>query len=492
MTSSNIPLSPADTLVDDNQNVPKFDKIIDRTNTSLSPKSQLPAAAPQLSNFRRLVLLAVFCLAQFLDVFNVSSLMAAIPSLAVALRMNSSESTWVVSAFQLTFSAFLLVSGKLSDVFNAKYAFVTGITVLSALSLITGFMDNKIALFALRALSGIAGSMTIPSSLTLIVRIFPEPSEQGRAISVFGATGAIGNILGLIIGAIFTQYASWRWVFWFATILALPACRHWRDDDPRTEVKHMDLPGVAALTMAIILFILALTESTTSGWGSAIVIAPLVIAIVLVVSFFFYESWLPQERAAIPSQTWFYKNFSVLFGAALVPVLLVGDRYLSSSLHTGKKSTNGRLSWPLFECSPLVSRVPLCRSHLLSPNTFPVKYILLVGYAGMISWDCSFSPKRIVQRGIGHSSSLPLPLEVLGTMITYVFSNIGIFRSTPPAIAGTVGAMYNGALQLGSAVGSAAVTSIQLSVQQKSGSASFEGKESGVLVRLGYRLWWLP
>jgi ABC-type uncharacterized transport system permease subunit len=66
-----------------------------------------------------------------------------------------------------------------------------------------------------------------------------------------------------------------------------------------TRVKHMDLPGVAALTVAIILFILALTESTTSGWGSAIVIAPLVIAIVLVVSFFFYESWLPQERAAM-------------------------------------------------------------------------------------------------------------------------------------------------------------------------------------------------
>ena len=70
-------------------------------------------------------------------------------------------------------------------------------------------------------------------------------------------------------------------------------------------------------------------------------------------------------------------------------------------------------------------------------------------------------------------------------MITYVFSNIGIFRSTPPAIAGTVGAMYNGALQLGSAVGSAAVTSIQLSVQQKTGSASFEGRRAGFWFVLG-------
>ncbi|KAH8829787.1 MFS general substrate transporter [Flagelloscypha sp. PMI_526] len=475
MTSSNIPLSPADTLVDDTQNITNFDKIIDRTTT------------PQLSNFRRLVLLAVFCLAQFLDVFNVSSLMAAIPSLAVALRMNSSESTWVVSAFQLTFSAFLLVSGKLSDVFNAKYTFVTGITVLSALSLITGFMDNKIALFVLRALSGIAGSMTIPSSLTLIVRIFPEPSEQGRAISVFGATGAIGNILGLIIGAIFTQYASWRWVFWFATILALPAAVIGATMIPEqkvsgseqsiiTRVKHMDLPGVAALTVAIILFILALTESTTSGWGSAIVIAPLVIAIVLVVAFFFYESWLPQERAAIPSRTWFHKNFSVLFGAALVPyfwwVTVFQEVYQWSIIMAAVRMLPiGIAGAAMSFTSPLAKYIS-------------VKYILLVGYAGMITGTILLTQADRPER----YWSFVFPAFAIGsagTMITYVFSNIGIFRSTPPAIAGTVGAMYNGALQLGSAVGSAAVTSIQLSVQQKSGSASFEGRRAGFWFVLG-------
>ncbi|KAH8829765.1 MFS general substrate transporter [Flagelloscypha sp. PMI_526] len=475
MTNSNIPLSPTHTLVDDSQNAPKFDKFIDRTNTSPSPKTQLPAATPQLSNFRRLVLLAVFCLAQFLDAFNVSSLMAAIPSLAVALRMNSSESTWVVSAFQLTFSAFLLVSGKLSDVFSAKYAFVTGITVLSALSLITGFMNNKIALFVFRALSGIAGSMTIPSSLTLIVRIFPEPSEQGRAIGAFGATGAIGNILGLIIGAIFTQYASWRWAF-EQTVSG-------SEQSIVTRVKHMDLPGVAALTVAIILFILALTESTTSGWGSAIVIAPLVIAIVLVVAFFFYESWLPQERAAIPSRTWFYKNFSVLFGAALVPyfwyvtVFVVFTAYWQEVYQWSIIMTAVRM---------LPIGIAAAAMSFISPlvKYVSAKYILLVGYAGMITATVLLTQADRPERYWSYVFPA-FAIGSAGTMITYVFSNIGIFRSTPPAIAGTVGAMYNGALQLGSAVGSAAVTSIQLSVQQKTGSASFEGRRAGFWFVLG-------
>ncbi|KAH8802350.1 hypothetical protein DL96DRAFT_1773976 [Flagelloscypha sp. PMI_526] len=211
----------------------------------------------RLSNFRRLVLLAVFCSAQFSDVFNISSLLAAIPSLDVALHTNLSEPTWVVSKF--TFSA---VQCEVS-ICNWHYCSLGTIPR-------NGFMNNKIALFAL---SGI-GSMSTPSSLTLIVRIFHEPSEQGRAISVFGSTRAFGS--SFLIGAIFTQCASWRWVFWFATILALPATSidamtrpeqtaSGSEQSIATRVKHMDLPGVAPPTVAIILFILALTESTTSG-----------------------------------------------------------------------------------------------------------------------------------------------------------------------------------------------------------------------------------
>ncbi|KAH8834384.1 MFS general substrate transporter [Flagelloscypha sp. PMI_526] len=477
------PLSPAVTLVDDFQAFPKADE----ADGQATPNSQL-------SNFRRYVLLAVFCLAQFLDVFNVSSLMAALPSMTIALNMNSSEAIWVVSAFQLTFSAFLLVSGKMSDVFNAKYAFIAGITILSVLSLITGFMHNKIALFVLRALTGVAGSMTIPSSLTLIVRIFPDPSEQGRAISMFGATGAIGNILGLLIGAIFTQYTTWRWVFWFAALLALPAAFIGVTMIPpqavagselsvMTRITHMDIPGVAVLTVAIILFILALTESTTSGWGSAIVIAPLVISIVLVIGFFVYERLIPQKRAAIPYRTWFYKNFSVLFGAALVPYFWWVQVFVIFTAYWQEV-----YQWSVIMAA--VRMLPIGVAGAAMSFTSPVakyisvKYILLIGYAGMITGTVLLTQADRKERYWQYAFT-GFAIGSGGTMITYVFSNIGIFKSTPPAIAGTVGAMFNGALQLGSAVGSAAVTSIQLSVQKKQGADSFEGRKAGFWFVLG-------
>ena len=73
----------------------------------------------------------------------------------------------------------------------------------------------------LRALGGIGGALTIPSSLSLIVQLFPNPSHQARAIAIFNGVGAVGNILGLIIGAVIVQYAGWSWIFWFVAIVGV-------------------------------------------------------------------------------------------------------------------------------------------------------------------------------------------------------------------------------------------------------------------------------
>jgi MFS family permease len=195
--------------------------------------------------------------------------------------------------------------------------------------------------------SFLVGALTIPSSLSLIVHIFPEPSEQARALNVFGGAGAIGNILGLLIGAFFVQWASWRWVFWFVGIIAIPiainclflipqvSAKEVRQD----RLKSLDLPGVSILTSGIVLFIFAVTSSSSSGWGSARVIAPLIISVFIVVAFLFWERAIPENRAAMcvfyfqhlpysradnilsPPRTWFYPNFGVLIGVALLPYL---------------------------------------------------------------------------------------------------------------------------------------------------------------------------
>ncbi|OJT09253.1 Cephamycin export protein CmcT [Trametes pubescens] len=458
-------------------------------STVLSPAQTLvDGRVPQkYSPARRYVLLLIFCLAQFLDAFNNSALFSAIPSLVISLGMSEAESTWIISAFQLTFASFLLISGRISDVYNPKFAFIGGVAVLGILSIGAGFVTNKIPLIVLRALSGIAASMTIPSALTLLVNVFTEPNEQARAIGVFGGCGAVGNVLGLIIGAIFVQFASWSWVFWFVALVALPIAAICvfliPTQEPRLETggrmdarwKSLDMGGVSILTAALILFIFSITSGTTSGWGSATVLAPLVISVLMVVAFFYYETTLPVDKAAIPPRTWFLPNFSVLFGTALLPYFWWTTVF---TLYT----TLWQDVWHWSVISTAIHMLPIgvlafsmsftgSLSRVINP-----KWIILTG-EGM----CIIAT-ILLAFADGPERYWPFifPAFVLGSagaMLTYTHTNIAIFRTSPTSMAGTVGAIFNGALQLGSAIGISAVGSIETSVEARNGgSQSYAGR----------------
>ncbi|KIJ05707.1 hypothetical protein PAXINDRAFT_21057 [Paxillus involutus ATCC 200175] len=152
-------------------------------------------------------------------------------------------------------------SGRISDVYNPKKVFIGGISALGLLSVAAGFVNDKIPIIILRALIGIASAMTVPSALTLLVNAFPDPLHQARAIGVFGGFAGVANVLGLLIGAMFVQWASFHWVFWFVGIIAIPvalACLFIippeiakSEDKPNAGIakwKRLDLIGVSILT----------------------------------------------------------------------------------------------------------------------------------------------------------------------------------------------------------------------------------------------------
>jgi MFS family permease len=143
--------------------------------------------------------------------------------------------------------------------------------------------------------------------------------RRARAIGIFGGSGAVANVLGLIIGAIFVEYANWRWVFWFATIIALPVAAMCallvpkqvatgdRIQPSREKLRRLDIPGVSTLTCALILFIFAVTSGSTAGWKSAMVLAPLFISVALIAAFLVWQTRVPEKYAAV------YVLFLLLF-----------------------------------------------------------------------------------------------------------------------------------------------------------------------------------
>ena len=185
------------------------------------------------STARKIALMAMFSAAQFLDIFNNrycipldkapkliahpshvrpshSALFPAIPDISARLSFAPSQAVWIVSAYQLTLASFMLVvrifthqptpwpnnamkSGRISDVYSPKPAFVTGAMIIALTHLGAGFVQQKIVLLVLRALGGIGSAFTIPAALSMIVALFPDQQSQSRAIAIFGSTASVGN-----------------------------------------------------------------------------------------------------------------------------------------------------------------------------------------------------------------------------------------------------------------------------------------------------------
>ncbi|PCH34679.1 MFS general substrate transporter, partial [Wolfiporia cocos MD-104 SS10] len=324
--------------------------------------------------------------------------------------------------------------------------------------------------------------MTIPSALSLLVNVFVDPTEQARALGVFGGCGAVGNVLGLIIGAIFVQYASWSWVFWFVAMVAFPIAGICLLLVPPQEEKvhiqgkrwkSLDLVGVSILTAALILFIFAITSGSSSGWASALVLAPLIISIFMIVGFFYYETLIPIYRAAVPPRTWFLPNFSVLFGTALLPY------FWWTTIFT-TYTTLWQDVWHWEVISTAIHMIPIGVLAFSMSFTGPLsrkinpRWIILTGEGLLVVATILLAFADGPQR----YWPFIFPAFVLGSagaMLVYTHTNIAIFRTSPTSMAGTVGAIFNGALQLGSAIGIAAVGSIESSVQEAHGGEIASG-----------------
>ncbi|KIJ41092.1 hypothetical protein M422DRAFT_255938 [Sphaerobolus stellatus SS14] len=446
-----------------------------------------------LATIRRAILLVVFCLAQFLDSFNNSALFAAIPPIAVDLNIDNSRAVWLVSAYQLTFAALLLSSGRLSDIFNPKHIFVIGMLLMAFCSLGAGFVRAAVPLIILRAFMGVGAALNIPSAMSVIIRLFPDPAAQSKAIAAFAGAAAIGNVIGLIIGASLVSFASWPWVFYFVAIfggalaisvlLFLPEVSYGPIVPTAVSkygrIKRLDLPGVSMLTAALVLFIFAVTSGSIVGWGTATVIVPLVLSVFLTALFFIWEARIPKEIAAVPPSIWKYPNLAILIVVSLQPfmwwasVQFLFSWYFQeifgwSTIKTAVRFLPlGLVSFPIMGLASVLQQ------------TFSLKWVILFGDLFVLAGTALFPFADTME----HFWRFAFPGFFIGTAgmtIVFATTNIALFSITPPEMSGIVGAIFTCALQLGSATGTAIITSIQTSVEASHGGpTTYRGRAAG-------------
>src|SRR5579862_670158 len=246
------------------------------------------ASAPS----RRGLALVLISAVQMMVILDGTIVNIALPSIQRELHFSSSGLEWVIAAYALAFGGLLLLGGRSGDLFGRRRMFVIGVAIFTGASLLGGLAPNSAMLIAARVAQGVGGAIASPTALALIQSTFPEGRERARAMGVYAAMSGAGGSLGLLLGGILTDVASWRWVLFvnvpIGAAVALGAPRVLATTPTRPG--RLDLPGALSVTVGMSSLVYGLSHAATSGWSNGVTVGALVVAVTLLATFIAVET----------------------------------------------------------------------------------------------------------------------------------------------------------------------------------------------------------
>jgi EmrB/QacA subfamily drug resistance transporter len=247
----------------------------------------------------RWLALVVLCLGDLMIVLDATIVNVALPSIREDLGFTETSLAWVVNAYLLTFGGFLLLGGRLGDLFGQRRLFVGGLALFTAASLACGLATSQAFLIAARAVQGLGGAVVAAVALALIMTLFTEPGERAKAMGVIGFVAAGGGSIGVLAGGILTDLLNWHWIFLVnvpvglavigLSFLVIPGGRG------TAGAGGLDIGGAVTVTASLMLAVYAIVNGNEVGWLTAQTLGLLAAAAGLLVAFLVIES-----RAASP------------------------------------------------------------------------------------------------------------------------------------------------------------------------------------------------
>ncbi|WP_411156614.1 MFS transporter [Nocardia cyriacigeorgica] len=200
----------------------------------------------------------------------------ALPEAQRDLGFGDADRQWVITGYALAFGSLLLLGGRLSDLFGRRNTFIVGLVGFSVASAIGGAATNFEMLVGARIGQGVFGALLAPAALSLLTVTFTEPSERAKAFGIFGAVAGTGGAIGLLLGGVLTEWASWRWVMFvnlaFAAVALVGAvlllAKHTVTERPK-----LDIPGTIVVTAALFGIVYGFSHAETDGWTDPVTLA---------------------------------------------------------------------------------------------------------------------------------------------------------------------------------------------------------------------------
>ena len=431
--------------------------------------------------------LYVLCLASLMIVLDTTIVNVALPSIREDLGFSETSLAWVVNAYLLTFGGFLLLGGRLGDLFGQRRLFLAGITLFTFASLACGLSTTQGLLVTARAVQGLGGAVASAVSLSLMMNLFTEPADRAKAMGVFGFVAAGGGSIGVLLGGVLTDTLDWHWIFlvnlpigavvYLLSLRLLPAAR------TAPASRRLDVAGAVTVTTALMLAVYAIVNGNQQGWTSGRTLGLLGAAAVLLAIFLTIEARVP---------------------APLVPLGLFRLRNLATANVVGILWAAAMFAW--FFLSALYLQLVLGYSPLKVGLAFlPANLIMgafSLGLSAKLVMRFGIKPPLaigLVLAAIGLALFVRAPVDgsfavdVLPSMILLGFGAgmalnpvlLAAMSDVKPEESGLASGVVNTAFMMGGALGLAVLASLAAS---RSGSLRASGEGSLAALTGGYHV----
>jgi EmrB/QacA subfamily drug resistance transporter len=396
--------------------------------------------------------LAVIVTCQLMVVLDATVVNIALPGIQHSLHFSATSLSWVVNAYALTFGGLMLLGGRAGDILGRRRVFMFGIGLFTAASLLGGFATSAAWLLIARAIQGVGGAIASPTALALITSNFAEGRERTRAMGVYAAVSAGGGSLGLVLGGMLTDWASWRWVLFINVPigLALIALTPRFLEETEKRPGRFDVSGALASTAGIAAIVYGFIRASEDGWSNPLTIGAFIAGLVVLGGFFTIETRATQP--IVPLRLFADRNRATAYASRLFLVAGVFGmffflpQFLQEVLNFSPLTAGLALlpmTGVLFVAAQVVARV--------LPRTGPKPLMIggaLLGVGGL-AWLSQISATS------GYAGAIlgPTILIAIGMAPLFVTLTLAALAGVAPKEAGAAAGMVNVMQQVGGALG---------------------------------------
>jgi EmrB/QacA subfamily drug resistance transporter len=422
--------------------------------TSISPQADLDP--------RRWRALAIICLVQVMLLIDVTVVNVALPPIQRDLGFSATSLAWVVNGYTVTYGGLLMLGGRMGDLLGRRRMFLIGLAVFTLASASAGLAQDPGMLVASRFVQGAGASLVSPAALSMVTLLFTRPQERARAMAVWSGLAGVGVALGVVLSGVLTDLTSWRWIFFInlpiAAFAFLATPKLVAESRAVARRGRPDVLGAALITLGLLLVVFGLLEKGDHSWGSPDVAGWAGLGVALLIAFVLVEARAAQPL--LPLSFLRSRNRSVANLVRICYYIGFATLFFSLSLYVQH----------VLGFSPLAtgfSFVPfgvviLFSATVLAPRLLPRFGLRALNGGGLLITTVGYILLAGLSRhGTYVADVLPgLILVPLGGGLVLVGSTVAGVDGATGQDAGIATAMNNASMQIGSALGLAALVSL--------------------------------